>query len=71
MNATTNQAQYPMPDSKNGKPRLDDLAATQIGRKLRAQFDEIVNEPVPDRFLELLNELQAAEKKAGKDVDHE
>lgn len=71
MTATLNQARYAMPESKNEKPKLDDLAATQIGRKLRAQFDEMVKEPVPDRFLNLLNELQAAERKAEKDADHE
>jgi hypothetical protein len=33
-----------------------DLQA-HIGRQLRAVYDEVVNEPVPDRFLELLEEL--------------
>lgn len=30
----------------------------QIGRELRGMFDEIVAQPVPDRFLELLNRLE-------------
>ncbi len=29
-----------------------------IGRQLRAVYDEIVQEPVPDRFLQLLDELE-------------
>ncbi len=29
-----------------------------ISRQLRAIFDEVVNEPVPDRFVKLLEELE-------------
>ncbi|WP_223475931.1 NepR family anti-sigma factor [Oricola indica] len=71
MTALQNQADDPMPESKNNKPRLDDLAASQIGKKLRAQFDEVLNEPVPDRFLELLNRLETAEGRPAKDSDHD
>jgi hypothetical protein len=35
-----------------------------IGRQLRQTYDEVLNEPVPDRFLELLKELEELE--AGK-----
>lgn len=31
-----------------------------IGRELRRMFDEIVQEPVPDDFLELLKKIDAA-----------
>ena len=34
-----------------------DLQA-HIGRQLRAVYDEVVNEAVPDRFLQLLEELE-------------
>jgi hypothetical protein len=34
-----------------------DLQA-HIGRQLRAVYDEVVNEAVPDRFLQLLDELE-------------
>jgi hypothetical protein len=40
-----------------------DLQA-HIGRQLRAVYDEVVNEPVPDRFLRLLEELER--KKSGE-----
>jgi len=30
----------------------------QIGRELRGMFDEIVAQPIPDRFMELLNRLE-------------
>jgi hypothetical protein len=35
-----------------------------IGRELRSMFDDVVAEPVPDRFREL---LEALEKKQAKD----
>ena len=38
-----------------------------LGEKLRAYYDEVVQEPVPDRFEQLLKELEARsiEKKSG------
>ena len=56
-----------MPENRKKAPKLNDLAVSQIGKKLRAQFDDVVNEPVPDRFVELLNQLEAAQKKSAKD----
>jgi hypothetical protein len=43
------------PPSK-APPILDDARLRQqaIGAKLRQLFDEVVNEPVPDEFLEIL-----------------
>jgi hypothetical protein len=40
-----------------------DLQA-HIGRQLRAVYDEVVSEPVPEKFLRLLEELER--KKAGE-----
>lgn len=37
-----------------------DLQA-HIGRHLRALFDEVAQEPVPDRFLQLLKDLEKNE----------
>ena len=71
MAATQNQASYSVSDSDKKPPKLDDLSASQIGKKLRAQFDEVLNEPVPDRFLHLLNQLESAETKPAKDGDHD
>jgi len=71
MSVIDNQAQYEMPESDKKKPKLNDLAVSQIGKKLRAQFDEVLSEPVPDRFVDLLNQLEAAEKKSAKDGDNE
>ena len=40
----------------------------QIGRKLRAMFEDVAAEPVPERFRELLDELERSEpeRKPGK-----
>lgn len=38
---------------------LDPVIQAHIGRELRALFDEIADEPVPDRFLALLQSLEA------------
>lgn len=35
---------------------------SQIGRKLRQYYDELVTEDIPDRFSELLSELERKEK---------
>ncbi|WP_062227306.1 NepR family anti-sigma factor [Aureimonas frigidaquae] len=35
-----------------------------IGRRLRAYYEDVAAEPVPDRFLSLLDALDAAEKKS-------
>lgn len=34
---------------------------TEIGRKLKQYYDELVSDEVPDRFAELLGKLEAAE----------
>ncbi|WP_406854175.1 MULTISPECIES: NepR family anti-sigma factor [unclassified Alsobacter] len=36
---------------------LDPDVNAQIGRQLRSIYESVVNQPVPDRFLELLNQL--------------
>lgn len=41
------------------------LRQQAIGVKLRHMFDEVVNEPVPDEFLEILR--RADERRAGGD----
>jgi hypothetical protein len=36
-------------------------AHKHIGRMLKGFYDEVAHEPVPDKFLELLKQLEAAE----------
>ena len=42
---------------------IDPRVQCEIGRQLKAFYDDVISEPVPDRFLELLQQL---EKSAGK-----
>jgi hypothetical protein len=41
---------------------LDDLSSSQIGKRLKTMYDEVAREPVPDKFLSLLANLERAEK---------
>lgn len=52
------------PKKRTLNPSLDEARLRQqaIGVKLRDLFDEVVNEPVPDEFLEILR--RADDKKA-------
>jgi hypothetical protein len=37
---------------------LDQEIQGRLGQKLRTLYQELVNEPIPDRFVKLLNELE-------------
>lgn len=45
-----------------GGGKVDKRIQGEIGKQLRAVYEDVVKEPVPDRFLELLKKL---EKSAG------
>ncbi len=51
-----------------GSPQLDEARLRQhaIGARLRQIFDEVVNEPVPEDFLDI---LRRAEPERGDDAD--
>jgi len=53
-------------DRKPPRPSLDEARLRQqaIGVKLRQMFDQVVNEPVPDEFLDILKRADA--RKAGE-----
>ncbi|WP_245413450.1 NepR family anti-sigma factor [Mangrovicella endophytica] len=38
-----------------------------IGKRLKAYYDDVASEPVPDRFLSLLDALDAAERASKAD----
>lgn len=46
----------------NQRKALDDLSSSHIGKRLRSMYDEVVREPVPDKFTSLLENLERAEK---------
>ncbi len=43
----------------SAKPQVSDL----IGQRLRNYYQEVASEPIPDRFMDLLNQLDAASAK--------
>jgi Anti-sigma factor NepR len=51
------------PEDPSG-PALNDNIQEQIGAKLKALFDQVVEQPVPDRFVELLQALEDKEEGA-------
>ena len=52
---------------RKSAPSLDEARLRQqaIGVKLRQMFDQVVNEPVPDEFLDILKRADA--RKMGED----
>lgn len=42
--------------------RLDSSSQKRIGDQLRAMYDELMQQPVPDRFKELLDQLDKQNK---------
>ncbi|MEJ0065637.1 MAG: NepR family anti-sigma factor [Caulobacteraceae bacterium] len=58
--------QQPMKRSRTKSPSLDEARLRQqaIGVRLRQMFDEVVNEPVPDEFLQILR--RADDKRPGE-----
>ena len=55
--------------STNGKlgtdPKLDSGSQKRIGDQLRAMYDELMQQPVPDRFRDLLDQLDKNGQKGG------
>lgn len=45
-----------------GKPGIQVQVQDHIGRQLRAVYDDVLNQPVPDRLLELLDQLDREKK---------
>lgn len=46
--------------------QIDEHIQRRIGTKLRSYYDELLNEPIPDKFVELLVKLDDKERKEGK-----
>jgi Anti-sigma factor NepR len=44
--------------SEGTGPHMDSRIQHEIGKHLRAHYIDIVNEPVPDKFMELLKKLE-------------
>jgi hypothetical protein len=46
------------------EPTLEPLLQAHIGKQLREMFSTMANEPVPDKFRQLLDRLEAGEHPA-------
>lgn len=49
------------PDGDESGPGLDEAIQGALGRKLRESYEEVVKEDVPDKFLQLLDQLKRSE----------
>ncbi|GLK78536.1 NepR family anti-sigma factor [Methylopila turkensis] len=58
-----------MSERKTAETEVDQDVQAHIGRQLRAGYVDILNQPVPDRFLELLAELDKAQGAAERPDD--
>ena len=56
-------------DSETDRPRLSEDTRTRIGQNLRALYNLVVEQPVPESLLKLLRDLGEKERasKKGKD----
>lgn len=48
----------------DGRPELDRAIQARIGDQLRAMYTELLEQPVPDRFSELLKKLDQSKTDA-------
>ena len=49
--------------SEQGGAQIDPRIQTEIGKHLRAIYDDVINEPVPSKFMELLEKLERSTQK--------
>ena len=51
-------------DQLSSEPAIDRATQERIGDHLRAMYDDLVQQSVPERFVELLNRLEKRSDKA-------
>ena len=59
---STMQSQRAFTDLEPPRGMLDRSLQAQLGRQLRSIFADVANDPVPERFVKLLEALEAREK---------
>jgi Anti-sigma factor NepR len=52
------RAESPGHSPMDSRGQLDLRVQTEIGKRLRAIYDDVINEPVPNKFMELLEKLE-------------
>jgi hypothetical protein len=48
-------------DERAGGSVLDEQVRVQLGRQLSAYYSNLVNQPIPDTFIELLKKLEKSD----------
>jgi hypothetical protein len=51
--------------SGRGHTSIDPRIQNEIGKHLRAAYDDVINEPVPEKFIELLEKLEQSAARKG------
>jgi hypothetical protein len=62
----TNKQTRAEPGDVEDDTQIDEHIQRRIGAKLRAYYDELLNEPIPEKFIELLVKLDEKERKEGQ-----
>lgn len=70
MTLLVSEGEPPEEEDRAAGPVLSETIQERIGAKLKALFDQAVEQPVPDKFIQLLQELASKEDSAD-DTGHE
>jgi hypothetical protein len=62
----TNKQPRAEPGNVDDDTQIDEHIQRRIGSKLRSYYDELLSEPIPEKFIELLVKLDEKERKEGK-----
>ncbi|WCS24705.1 anti-sigma factor [Methylobacterium sp. NMS14P] len=63
-NSPVDAAVSDQPDRARSRNGLSDQTRNRIAAQLRAMYDTVTQQPVPDRFAELIARLDGADRKA-------
>jgi hypothetical protein len=53
-------------DKLSSNPKLDRAIQSRIGDQLRAMYDDLMQQPVPDKFKDLLDKLENPNGEQGR-----
>jgi hypothetical protein len=56
-------------DKDKSNRELNDVVSRKVGDKLRQVYSDIASEPVPDHFIDLINQLEKQRNKPHEDGD--
>jgi hypothetical protein len=54
-------------DAKSSASPIPPQAVDAVGRKLKARYDEMLRAPIPDKLLQLLDDLDRSQEQQGQD----